>query len=86
MALAALEPHFWERLLKELGVDGDSRDLQRIFRTKTAEQWERWAVERDLPLAAVRNAEHDEQQSGRNCVRIERRRTPTRGEDRTWLR
>ena len=61
VALAALEPHFWERLLKELGVDGDSQDLRRIFRTKTAEQWERWAVERDLPLAAVRNAEHDEQ-------------------------
>jgi alpha-methylacyl-CoA racemase len=61
VALAALEPHFWERLLKELGVEGDSQDLRRIFRTKTAEQWERWAVERDLPLAAVRNAEHDEQ-------------------------
>lgn len=61
VALAALEPHFWERLLKELGVEGVPRDLRRIFRTKTAEQWERWAAERDLPLAAVRNAEHDEQ-------------------------
>ena len=57
VALAALEGHFWERLLRELEVKGDRQDLQRIFETRTAEQWEEWAVERDLPLAAVRNAE-----------------------------
>ena len=53
--MAALEPHFWERLLQELGVNGD--DLQareRSFQTMTAEQWEEWAAERDLPLVAVR--------------------------------
>ena len=60
VALAALERHFWERLLRELEVKGDRPDLQRIFETRTAEQWEEWAAERDLPLAAVRNAEHDE--------------------------
>lgn len=54
VALAALEPHFWELLLQELEVEGDRQDLERIFETKTAEQWEEWAAERDLPLAAVR--------------------------------
>ncbi|MBA2534653.1 MAG: CoA transferase [Rubrobacter sp.] len=53
VALAALEPHFWERLLRELGVRGDRRELEQIFETKTADQWEEWAVERDLPLTAV---------------------------------
>jgi alpha-methylacyl-CoA racemase len=41
VVLAALEPHFWERLLQELGVDGDERrDLERIFETETGEHWE----------------------------------------------
>jgi alpha-methylacyl-CoA racemase len=60
VALAALEEHFWERLLRELEVKGDRRDLERIFETRTAEQWEEWASERDLPLTAVSNAEQDE--------------------------
>jgi alpha-methylacyl-CoA racemase len=55
VALAALEGHFWERLQRELGVRGDERRyLERVFQTRTAEQWEEWAAERDLPLAAVR--------------------------------
>ena len=49
VALAALEGHFWERLLRELGAENDDRrDLERIFRTRTAEQWEEWAAERPL--------------------------------------
>ncbi len=55
MALAVLEKHFWERLRGELGIEGDERrSLERVFRTRTARQWEEWASERDLPLAAVR--------------------------------
>jgi len=54
VALAALEPHFWERLLQELGVKGDRQDLEQTFETRTADQWEKWAAERDLPLTAVR--------------------------------
>ena len=55
VALAALEPHFWKRLLQELGVEGEShQDLEQIFETRSAEQWEEWAIERDLPLVAVR--------------------------------
>src|SRR5215210_1141320 len=53
VALAALEPHFWERLLQELGVRCDRQELEQIFETKTADQWEEWAAERDLPLTAV---------------------------------
>jgi alpha-methylacyl-CoA racemase len=61
VALAALEKHFWERLLGEFGIEGDERgDLERIFETRTAEQWEEWAAERDLPLAAVKDVEQDE--------------------------
>jgi alpha-methylacyl-CoA racemase len=38
VALAALESHFWERSLQELGVRGDDRrDLERIFAAETAE-------------------------------------------------
>ena len=55
VALATLEPHFWKRLLQELGVEGEShQDLEQIFETRSAEQWEEWAIERDLPLVAVR--------------------------------
>jgi alpha-methylacyl-CoA racemase len=58
VALAALEGHFWERLLRELGVEGDERrELERTFQTRTAEQWQEWAAERDLPLAAVKPSE-----------------------------
>ncbi len=62
VALAALEPHFWERLLQELEVDGDDRrGLERAFEKETAEHWEEWAAARDLPLAAVRDVERAEE-------------------------
>jgi alpha-methylacyl-CoA racemase len=39
VALAALEKHFWERLLGEFGIEGgERRALERIFQTRTAEQ------------------------------------------------
>jgi hypothetical protein len=77
------EPHFWERLLQELEVKGDRRDLERIFETRTAEQWEEWATERNPPLAAVRYLGHDEEnEEDEAAFAWERRRTPTRGEDK----
>ncbi len=55
VALAALEPHFWQRLLDALGLaSADAADLARIFATRPAQEWEAWARERDIPLAAVR--------------------------------
>lgn len=57
LAVAALEPHFWQKLLDELDLETVNReDLENIFLTRTAEDWETWASERDLPLAAVREA------------------------------
>lgn len=58
IAVAALEPHFRRRLEDELGVKGATRaDLENIFVTRRMNEWEHWAAERDLPLAALRGAE-----------------------------
>lgn len=58
IAIAALEPHFAERLLSELGLKkADRTDLERVFRQRKAGSWEKWAAELDLPLVAVRQPE-----------------------------
>jgi len=55
IAVAALEPHFARRLLSELGLSATDRtSLEETFRRRSAADWEQWAIERDLPLAAVR--------------------------------
>jgi alpha-methylacyl-CoA racemase len=55
VALAALEPHFAERLLSELGLKKTDRaELERIFLQRNAADWEGWAAKRDLPLVAIR--------------------------------
>jgi crotonobetainyl-CoA:carnitine CoA-transferase CaiB-like acyl-CoA transferase len=53
VAIAALEPHFAVRLYQQLNVPLDS-DLSACMRERTATEWESWARERDLPLAAVK--------------------------------
>jgi alpha-methylacyl-CoA racemase len=54
LAVAALEPHFRETLAEGLGLDELTHEaLARAFRARTAEDWETWARERDLPLGAV---------------------------------
>jgi crotonobetainyl-CoA:carnitine CoA-transferase CaiB-like acyl-CoA transferase len=54
LALAALEPHFLSKLAKELGLASPGREeLQRAFLTRTAAEWEAWAVGLDLPIVAV---------------------------------
>jgi crotonobetainyl-CoA:carnitine CoA-transferase CaiB-like acyl-CoA transferase len=54
LAVAALEAHFWESLLLELGLEEATReDLEEAFLQRTAEEWEQWATERDLPLVAL---------------------------------
>jgi alpha-methylacyl-CoA racemase len=58
IAIAALEPHFAERLLSELGLKkADRTALERIFLQRKAASWEKWAAELDLPLVAVRQPE-----------------------------
>ncbi|MGH9565510.1 MAG: CoA transferase [Candidatus Angelobacter sp.] len=55
IAVAALEPQFASRLLTELKLTQADRDLlTQVFRQRKAQDWEAWAAERDLPLAAVR--------------------------------
>jgi crotonobetainyl-CoA:carnitine CoA-transferase CaiB-like acyl-CoA transferase len=57
IALAALEPRFRQRLAEALGVDALGRPrLEAAFLARTADEWEAWALEHDLPIAAVRDA------------------------------
>lgn len=53
VAVAALEPHFQSRLYEELELPFGSK-LAAAFRTRSATEWEIWAVERDLPISALR--------------------------------
>jgi alpha-methylacyl-CoA racemase len=56
LAVACLEPHFQQRLAEQLGLDDLTHEaLGNAFRARTAEEWEAWARERDLPLGAVRS-------------------------------
>lgn len=54
IAVAAIEGHFWTGLTDGLGVEGSRAELETAFRSRTAEEWEVWARERGLPIAAVR--------------------------------
>jgi alpha-methylacyl-CoA racemase len=57
IAVAALEPHFWERLVAELGLNSlevQRQSLADVFGDQTAEYWEAWALELDLPIVEVR--------------------------------
>jgi alpha-methylacyl-CoA racemase len=57
LAVAALEPQFWAQLQKLLSLrEGTYEELKGIFATRTAAEWEAWAAENRLPLAAVRSA------------------------------
>jgi len=55
VAVAALEPQFWQRLGQAVGCDSPSTEqLAAFFRSGTASEWEAWGRERDVPVAAVR--------------------------------
>jgi crotonobetainyl-CoA:carnitine CoA-transferase CaiB-like acyl-CoA transferase len=54
VAVAALEPHFRDKLEQELGLVSASREqLQNAFLPRTAPEWEAWGVRHGLPIAAV---------------------------------
>lgn len=54
ISVAALEPAFIQRMMAELKLGTNARkELEAIFRTRTASEWEQWARERDLPVKAV---------------------------------
>ena len=55
VAIAALEPHFAQRLVTELKIaQPDHAAFERAFRERSASEWESWAAERDLPVVRVR--------------------------------
>jgi len=55
VALAALEPHFQQKLVADLHLTCASREeFQRVFLTRTAQEWEQWGAQHDVPIAAVR--------------------------------
>lgn len=57
VAVAALEEHFWKELLQQLEVSGGDRaQLEAVFGQRTADEWQAWARERGLPIAAIRTA------------------------------
>ena len=53
IALAAIEPHFAQRIMSELNVDASVEAFAQVFKTKTATQWEKWAKEIDIPLVVI---------------------------------
>ena len=54
IAIAALEPGFIKTLTSELKLTANARsELEQIFRTRSAAEWEQWAREKDLPIVAV---------------------------------
>ena len=58
LAVAALEPHFLQRLAAELGLEKvTAAALRARFAERTAVEWEEWALVRDLPMAAVETFE-----------------------------
>lgn len=57
VALASLEPHFQARIRAGLGLEGLTADaLSEAFAARTSDEWDAWAKEMDVPLAAVKGA------------------------------
>jgi crotonobetainyl-CoA:carnitine CoA-transferase CaiB-like acyl-CoA transferase len=57
VALAALEPHFQDRIRRALGLEQlTAAALADAFGARTSAEWDKWASEIDVPLAAVREA------------------------------
>jgi alpha-methylacyl-CoA racemase len=57
IAVAALEPHFAERLVRELQIGSLAQELlAKKFRGRTVGEWESWAARFDLPIRAVRGS------------------------------
>jgi len=52
IAVAALEPHFKERLETALAI-ATPDEYRRAFLEKSAVEWQQWAQERDIPIVAL---------------------------------
>lgn len=57
IAVATLEPHFWDQLQRLLILSSpDCEQLRAVFQTRTASEWETWAEKHGLPIVEVRSA------------------------------
>lgn len=69
VAVAALEPHFSAQLKTQLGIGTlNYKSAASRFRTRTARYWEKWAFDRDLPIAALpfRRLDHSRRSKARS--------------------
>ena len=46
IAFAALEKHFLEKF--------PNQDFKTLFKTRSAEEWEKWAIQEDVPIVAIK--------------------------------
>lgn len=53
IALAALEPHFAARVQSASGIAFDCNALTHFFLQQTAQHWQQWANQHDIPLAVL---------------------------------
>lgn len=54
VALGAIEPHFFRRVLETFGADGTRESIRAAFVDKTAAELESIAAQADIPLNRVR--------------------------------
>ena len=54
VAVAALEPHFQQRLYAQLGRAHGSA-LSEVMKSRSAEEWEAWGESNDVPIARCRD-------------------------------
>ena len=52
VAVAALEPHFRERVEQALGI-GTCKEYQAAFATRSAAEWQAWGQQLDIPIVAL---------------------------------
>jgi crotonobetainyl-CoA:carnitine CoA-transferase CaiB-like acyl-CoA transferase len=67
VAVAALEPHFKERLEEGLGIRTGA-DYRRVFATRRAADWQAWGERQDVPIAVVRQPEDDAAIQSRSVI------------------
>jgi hypothetical protein len=60
VAIAALEPHFQQRLYARLGCSSGSA-LSDVMKSRSAEAWEAWGESNDVPIVRCRDGEDTRQ-------------------------
>jgi crotonobetainyl-CoA:carnitine CoA-transferase CaiB-like acyl-CoA transferase len=59
VAVAALEPHFWEKIQRELGLhDPNKQALEQVFAARSATDWDR------IPLSRAPKEKYGQEKTG----------------------